>query len=344
MEHMNLSFLSPCRQQFKDFVDTICAVPAEGVENQQPASYSAPRAIFSRLPPSSKEGFPRTPYLIDHCRNLSALVNLWMESYRGAHSGFINAPIHDTDLRQFHTLCTELRLKAQASLANADHVEKGINTVSERWITIAERVEQFPEDFYLYTDSSEPTSGSTGDHTSPNYAYPLTPDLTRSPMHSPDTEDNLTFDEDSNTLPMRDRPRGRSNISNFSSPYLNSSGDKMRSQTSIVSADAVSHHSVALNVNSHSASATNSPANLSRTPSRTASSLNMPSSASVASLSDVENTDNRDSHRKTMTPRPRYDEGARTSSRDLLEQGKVPPQKTQERSTSRFTLFGRKKK
>lgn len=340
MEHMNLAFLSPCRQQFKDFVDTICAVPAEGVENQQPASYSAPRAIFSRLPPSSKEGFPRTPYLIDHCRNLSALVNLWMDSYRGAHSGFINAPIHDADLRQFHTLCTELRLKAQASLANADHVEKGINTVSERWITIAERVEQFPEDFYLYSDPSEPVSANTREYySSPDDAYPFTSDLTRSPVHSPDSGDNLTPDED-NTLLPRDRPRGRSHLSNFSSPYLDS-GDRVRSQTSVLSTDAASHHS-GLNQNSHSASATNSPIDLSRAPSRTASSINMPSSASVASLSDVETAERRES-RRTMTPRSRYDHDIRASSRDLPEQGGGTP-KGHERSTSRFTLFGRKKK
>jgi hypothetical protein len=377
------NFLQYFRQQFKDFIDSICSVPStSAADTQLPASYSAPRAIFTRLPASSKEGFPKTPYLIDHCRNLSALVNLWMDNY--PLYAYQTTPMADVDLYTFHKTCTDLRLKAQASLANADRVEKGINAVQERWITIAERMEQNSEEFYLDADPTSAAAQASAmtnafGSPSPNFSHPLTPDA-------------ATLSPDSEEAPeefRRDRPRGKGHMpsytSAYSSPYLGSAG-AVRSATSVLSADTTS---------TSDKNGTGTPASRSRAPSRAPSSLSVrqgntagggglsgalsglgigrANTGSNPSLSDTVRREERDARingtprsirqEERFTPRQYYDDdtprkrdqdrerdgttGRKSrDTRTSRDEWKRPAEgkKQKERSESRFNIFGRRKK
>ncbi|KAK4466472.1 putative gtpase activating protein [Cladorrhinum samala] len=104
MEPMN-RFLTAQRQAFKDFLDAVCAVPADQNKVTLQASYSTPITIMGRLPPIAREGFPSLPYLLDNGQNFAALVKLWMDAHL-APSGETRA--YQGDLLQFHRLCVGL--------------------------------------------------------------------------------------------------------------------------------------------------------------------------------------------------------------------------------------------
>jgi len=115
MEPMN-KFLNSHRQAIKDYIDDICSIPSERNTFALPASYSTPITILARLPPTSREGFPSLPYLIDHARNFSALVKLWLE----ATSNHIVLPDFEGDLADFHELCVNLQRRTNECLLKAE--------------------------------------------------------------------------------------------------------------------------------------------------------------------------------------------------------------------------------
>ncbi len=98
MEPMN-AFLTSSRESFKHFIDEICYVPPpvtgssfSGGAASSPTyppgvvsaethlSYTTPMTIMHRLPPTSREGFPSLPYLIDQARAFAELVQLWVDA------------------------------------------------------------------------------------------------------------------------------------------------------------------------------------------------------------------------------------------------------------------------
>ncbi|KAL8392155.1 hypothetical protein RB599_004887 [Gaeumannomyces hyphopodioides] len=127
MEPMN-RFLNSHRQSVKDFIDAICAVPAERPGGfVPPASYSTPITIVGRLPPVAREGLPSLPHLIDLPRNYAALVRLWTDSHRatagpgGGGSGSGN-PALEGDLLVFHETCVALSKRAAECAARVEAV------------------------------------------------------------------------------------------------------------------------------------------------------------------------------------------------------------------------------
>ncbi|TLD12751.1 uncharacterized protein PgNI_03475 [Pyricularia grisea] len=86
LEPMN-KFIASHRQSVKDFIDSICSVPAERSNPILPPSYSTPNTIASRLPTTAREGLPSLPYLIDMPRNFAALIKLWTEARRSSSAG-----------------------------------------------------------------------------------------------------------------------------------------------------------------------------------------------------------------------------------------------------------------
>jgi hypothetical protein len=139
MEPMN-AFLNNNRQEFKSFLDTICAVPSNtGTAMPMPPSYSTPLAIFQRLPPTSQEGFPSLPYLIDHPRHYAALVSLWLEHSGSAAS---NIAPSDGDLLKFHQLCQTLHKRTQDCLSRAERAERPSSALSMKWEELAEQLEK----------------------------------------------------------------------------------------------------------------------------------------------------------------------------------------------------------
>ncbi len=153
MEPMN-HFLTAHRQEFKNFIEVVCAVPTEHRFSIPPPSYSTPIAIFTRLPPASREGFPSLPYLLDTTRNYAALVNLWMDNY--AASPVVGSTTSVTpikplsgDLLRFHQACVEIRQRTKEVLERADMSESKGSGMSQKWMAIAERMETAPDEFWM---------------------------------------------------------------------------------------------------------------------------------------------------------------------------------------------------
>ncbi|KAL1842214.1 hypothetical protein VTJ49DRAFT_5826 [Mycothermus thermophilus] len=135
MEPMN-RFLSTQRQTFKNFLDEVCAIPAERTKTPLPAPYSTPNTILGRLSPMAREGFPSLPYLIDQGRNFAALVKLWADAHSSSSSSSASAsasdqqqqqppslsqqPTYEGDLLRFHTICMALHQRSMACLARIE--------------------------------------------------------------------------------------------------------------------------------------------------------------------------------------------------------------------------------
>ncbi|PSS27502.1 hypothetical protein M430DRAFT_80021, partial [Amorphotheca resinae ATCC 22711] len=115
MEPMN-KFLTSHRQGVKDYIDDICSIPSERNNIALPASYTTPITILARLPPTSREGFPSLPYLIDHARNFAALVKLWLDTT----ANHLAPSSLDGDLLNFNQLCINLQRRADECLRKAE--------------------------------------------------------------------------------------------------------------------------------------------------------------------------------------------------------------------------------
>jgi hypothetical protein len=135
MEPMN-RFLGSHRQEVKDYIDTVCSVPSERSTFTLPASYSTPVTILARLPPTSREGFPSLPYLIDHARNFAALVKLWLE----ATAQLLSSHILEGDLKLFNQLCIDLQRRTDECLMKAGS-DRNVDQVSLRWSDTIESLE-----------------------------------------------------------------------------------------------------------------------------------------------------------------------------------------------------------
>lgn len=138
MEPMN-AFLNNHRQEFKDFIDSICAIsPTTSLQTPIPPSYSTPLAILQRLPPTSREGFPSLPYLIDHARNFAELVQLWLD-----HAGDLaeNLAQEDGDLGKFHNICVTLNARTRDCLERAERAERPSSNLSVKWEELVEQLE-----------------------------------------------------------------------------------------------------------------------------------------------------------------------------------------------------------
>lgn len=127
MEPMN-RFLTSRRQSLKDFIDEICAIPAERSNVILPASYSTPITMLGRLSPLAREGFPSLPYLVDHARNFASLVRLWVDN----HPGNTAETRYEGDLLQFHKSCVALQQRANHCMARIDHVRTADNDNSSQ--------------------------------------------------------------------------------------------------------------------------------------------------------------------------------------------------------------------
>jgi hypothetical protein len=142
MEPMN-QFLSAHREEFKTFIDEACTIetpfarsPSSNALPPPPPAYSTPIAILNRLPPTSREGFPSLPYLIDHARNFAALIQAWLGSIEKHH-----IRPEEKDLRTFHELCVELSQRTQNCLERAERAERPTSGNSLKWEALVESLE-----------------------------------------------------------------------------------------------------------------------------------------------------------------------------------------------------------
>ncbi|KAL2022026.1 hypothetical protein VTK56DRAFT_6266 [Thermocarpiscus australiensis] len=126
MEPMN-RFLNAKRQEFKDFLDAVCAIPVERTKMAPPASYSTPLTILGRLSPLAREGFPSLPYLVDHARNFAALVKLWADAHPPSAS---RTQVYEGDLLEFHNLCLHLHQRAMDCFARIEGLRAAADAAS----------------------------------------------------------------------------------------------------------------------------------------------------------------------------------------------------------------------
>jgi hypothetical protein len=132
------TFLSSHRHEFKNFLDNVCSISTSSMTLVPiPPSYSTPLAILTRLPPTSREGFPSLPYLVDHARNFAGLVTLWLD-----HAGQVgNIQDTDGDLLKFHQTCISLRQRTEDCLARAERAERPSSSHSIKWEELVENLE-----------------------------------------------------------------------------------------------------------------------------------------------------------------------------------------------------------
>ena len=136
MEPMN-AFINSHRQEFKAYIDAICSISADHNASRIPPSYTTPITIFSRLPQTSKEGFPSLPYLIDQSRELATLINLWIEASSG------KSDTGDSgDLVAFTHLCNALRKQTRDTVNRAMNSDRPTSDLQSNWVEILENFDR----------------------------------------------------------------------------------------------------------------------------------------------------------------------------------------------------------
>lgn len=129
MEPMN-KFLQASRPDFKTFVDRICSVPSERPSQAVSASYATPIQILARLPPTSREGFPSLPFLIDSAKSFASLISLWLQK----RPNNVDAKFDkDHALRRFHQLCVEIQQQTKDCLNSAEPAERPTEGLELQW-------------------------------------------------------------------------------------------------------------------------------------------------------------------------------------------------------------------
>lgn len=183
MEPMN-AFLTTHRQEFKDFVDAVCAISPDRATPAIPPSYATPITILSRLPATSREGFPSLPYLIDQAREFAALVGMWIENKDEKELAMVS-----DEMKLFHYLCEELRLRTRDCLNQAEQAERPSGTLVVKWEELIEQMDRrakghsFPSEGSISSSVVSPLTA-----TSRGRASPITTPTSKgrtSPVHVP---------------------------------------------------------------------------------------------------------------------------------------------------------------
>lgn len=151
MEPMN-KFLSGHRNEFKEFVDAICAIPADRPAPIVTPSYATPIQILGRLPPPSREGFPSLPFLIDHARSFANLIRIWLEAAPARLAGMDEI---DPAVLRFHEIAVRLQQRTKECLSRAELAERPNGSFEIKW---EELVDSLERSVTFYEDSSKPAT------------------------------------------------------------------------------------------------------------------------------------------------------------------------------------------
>ena len=138
MEPMN-KFLISHRSEFKEFVDAICSIPAERPAQMVNPSYATPIQILGRLPPTSREGFPSLPFLIDQARSFAGLMRLWLET---APADLTEIPDLDENVLKFHAMCLGIKQRTKDCLNRAEQAERPNGTLEFKWEELVGQIEK----------------------------------------------------------------------------------------------------------------------------------------------------------------------------------------------------------
>ncbi|KAJ5082851.1 hypothetical protein N7532_011894 [Penicillium argentinense] len=155
MEPMN-KFLVGNRSDFKQFVDHICSIYADQPAPVPTPSYTTPVQILGRLPPTSREGFPSLPFLIDHARSYANLIRVWLEVVPERMAELEEV---DASLAKFHQLAHRLRERTEECLDKAEQAERPNGTLEVKWEELVDSMERAVT-FYDETSSKPATPAS----------------------------------------------------------------------------------------------------------------------------------------------------------------------------------------
>ena len=127
--------------QFTSFIDQICDT-TNLTGPTQPAQYSGPALVRTRLDALSQEGIPTLPFLIDQPREFAGLVKLWnrhlfppLTTNNKKHHSIDVAKLSEP-MRAFHTTCAQLNMKMVGLVETA--VEREEEELSENEVVEAE--------------------------------------------------------------------------------------------------------------------------------------------------------------------------------------------------------------
>lgn len=204
MEPMN-KHLVIHRQEFREFIDSICSISPDQYQQTTPPSYATPMTILSRLPSTHREGFPSLPYLIDEAKNYAILVNLWLDS----------SPDMKTiqaiggDLLKFHEQCVHLQRRTTECVAKAEQQQEQQskrptkNKVPSSLPSPAIPVPQSPTASTMLDRTGHPTELSPSPTTST--PTPSTPADHNSSFHTARTSKDTTYSTTEPTSPRSHR-------------------------------------------------------------------------------------------------------------------------------------------
>lgn len=152
MEPMN-KFLVSNRAEFKEFIDQICAIPADRPAPIVTPSYATPIQILGRLPATSREGFPSLPFLIDHARSFANLIRVWLEVVSNRLSELEEV---DSALARFHQLALHLQERTKECLSRAEQAERPNGSLEIKWEQLVDSMERAVT--FYDESSSKPTT------------------------------------------------------------------------------------------------------------------------------------------------------------------------------------------
>ncbi|KAL2829009.1 hypothetical protein BDW59DRAFT_142692 [Aspergillus cavernicola] len=257
MEPMN-KFLVGHRVEFKQFVDSICAIPADRPAPIVTPSYATPIQILGRLPPPSREGFPSLPFLIDHARSFANLIRIWLEVAPARLQGLEDI---DSPIKKFHELAVNLQQRTKECLSRAEQAERPNGNLEIKWEELVDSLERSVT--FYDESSSKPTtpapdtviSGAaslTGNHRNSIGYFTSRPSLPRrSTDYAPDVEEETPPSSSSATweqsrvpfsIPRWSEPRDSTGSSKNSSTYSLEHPDASKSRRSSMTRETTSKY------------------------------------------------------------------------------------------------------
>ncbi|KAL2850971.1 hypothetical protein BJX68DRAFT_76353 [Aspergillus pseudodeflectus] len=253
MEPMN-KFLVSHRSEFREFVDSICAIPADRPAPIVTPSYATPIQILGRLPAPSREGFPSLPFLIDHARSFANLIRIWLEVAPARLSALEEV---DPAIQKFHELAVRLQQRTKECLSRAEQAERPNGNLEIKWEELVDNLERSTIHAEIpskpATPAPEAVSASlTGSHRNSIGYFTSRPSLPRRSTdygpegdeETPPSSSSATWDQTRVpfSIPRWSEPRDSTGSSKNSSTYSLEYPDAAKSRRSSITRETTSKY------------------------------------------------------------------------------------------------------
>jgi hypothetical protein len=253
MEPMN-KFLVSHRSEFREFVDSICAIPADRPAPIVTPSYATPIQILGRLPAPSREGFPSLPFLIDHARSFANLIRIWLEVAPARLSTLEEV---DPAIQKFHELAVRLQQRTKECLSRAEQAERPNGNLEIKWEELVDNLERSTIHDEIpskpATPAPEAVSASlTGSHRNSIGYFTSRPSLPRRSTdygpegdeETPPSSSSATWDQGRVpfSIPRWSEPRDSTGSSKNSSTYSLEYPDAAKSRRSSITRETTSKY------------------------------------------------------------------------------------------------------